>query len=81
MSHPSAPSRVVAAGRSPQEGYLAARVLDALLREDYGGLARRVDGDSLALPGGRSVALSAAAPGDPGRWGRYTRVPRRARRG
>ncbi|WP_433181697.1 IucA/IucC family protein [Actinoallomurus sp. CA-150999] len=71
MSHPSAPSRVVAAGRSPQEGHLAARVLDALLREDYGGLARRVDGDRLTLPGGRAVSLSAAAPGDAGRWGRY----------
>ncbi|GAA0362676.1 IucA/IucC family protein [Actinoallomurus spadix] len=41
-----------------QEGYLAARVLDALLREDYGGLSRHADGDRLTLPGGRVVALT-----------------------
>lgn len=57
------------------EAYLAARVLDALLREDYGGLAGRVAGDRLALPGGRVIALAAgpataACPG-PDRWGRY----------
>lgn len=54
------------------EGYLARRVLDALLREDYGGLRRRVSRRStgagpsgagpsaaatLRLPGGRSVRL------------------------
>ncbi len=41
-----------------QEGRLAARVLDALLREDYGGLSRRVSGGRLTLPGGRAVALT-----------------------
>jgi hypothetical protein len=45
--------------RSPQrEIYLAARVLDALLREDYGGLSRRVSGELVTLPGGRTVALT-----------------------
>ncbi|MBF8193565.1 siderophore biosynthesis protein [Nonomuraea sp. K274] len=47
-----------------REAYLAARVLDALLREDYGGLAGRVartkDGVGLALADGRWVRL---APG------------------
>ncbi|MEV7967044.1 IucA/IucC family protein [Sphaerisporangium sp. NPDC088356] len=46
------------------ESYLAARVLDALLREDYGGLAARMtrtkDGVQLVLPTGRRVRL---APG------------------
>jgi hypothetical protein len=41
-----------------RETYLATRVLDALLREDYGGLSGRVSGDRLTLPGGRSVALT-----------------------
>jgi siderophore synthetase component len=36
------------------EGTLAARVLDALVREDYGGLRRFVDGRSLDLPDGRA---------------------------
>jgi hypothetical protein len=49
------------------EGYLTARVLDALLREDYGGLSRHVDGDRLTLPGGRVVALTTGPAG----WGRY----------
>ncbi|WP_433366669.1 IucA/IucC family protein [Streptosporangium sp. CA-115845] len=44
-----------------RESYLAIRVLNALLREDYGGLARRVthgkDGVALVLPGGRRVRL------------------------
>ncbi|MFS1300373.1 IucA/IucC family protein [Streptosporangium longisporum] len=46
---------------SPREPYLAARVLNALLREDYGGLAGRMtrgkDGVALLLPGGRRVRL------------------------
>ncbi|GGS64913.1 hypothetical protein GCM10010156_24790 [Planobispora rosea] len=45
-------------GREP---YLAARVLNALLREDYGGLAGRVtrskDGVAVILTGGRRVRL------------------------
>lgn len=49
---------------SPREAYLAARVLDALLREDYGRLSDRVsrgrDGVGLVLAGGRTVRL---APG------------------
>ncbi|MFG3438950.1 IucA/IucC family protein [Nonomuraea sp. NPDC047897] len=49
---------------SPREAYLAARVLDALLREDYGRLSDRVsrsrDGVGLVLAGGRVVRL---APG------------------
>ena len=43
-----------------RETYLAVRVLDALLREDYGGLSRHVRGDRLTLPGGRTVALTGA---------------------
>ncbi|TMR11366.1 siderophore biosynthesis protein [Nonomuraea turkmeniaca] len=49
---------------SGREAYLAARVLDALLREDYGGLASRVtrtkDGVGMLLADGRWVRL---APG------------------
>jgi hypothetical protein len=41
-----------------REVYLATRVLDALLREDYGGLSRRVSGELLTLPGGRTVSLT-----------------------
>jgi siderophore synthetase component len=44
--------------RRGHEADLAARVLDALLREDYGGLSRHVTGDRLALPGSRTVALT-----------------------
>jgi len=44
--------------RAGREAYLAARVLDALLREDYGGLSARVAGDRLTLPGGRAVTLT-----------------------
>lgn len=44
--------------RAGREAYLAARVLDALLREDYGGLSRHIAGDRLALPGGRVVTLT-----------------------
>ncbi|WP_326644430.1 siderophore biosynthesis protein [Streptosporangium sp. NBC_01755] len=46
---------------SGRESYLAVRVLNALLREDYGGLAGRMthgkDGIALVLPGGRRVRL------------------------
>ncbi|MGP3920252.1 IucA/IucC family protein [Nonomuraea sp. 10N515B] len=46
---------------SDREAYLAARVLDALLREDYGGLASRVtrtkDGVGMLLADGRWVRL------------------------
>ncbi|WP_405141512.1 siderophore biosynthesis protein [Sphaerisporangium sp. NBC_01403] len=49
-------------GGDTAESYLAARVLDALLREDYGGLAVRMtrtkDGVQLVLPTGRRVRLS-----------------------
>ncbi|MGN9846619.1 IucA/IucC family protein [Nonomuraea sp. H19] len=49
---------------SDREAYLAARVLDALLREDYGGLSARVtrtkDGVGMLLADGRWVRL---APG------------------
>ena len=42
-----------------EAGYLARRVLDALLRENYGGLSRHVSGGAtLRLPGGRAVRLS-----------------------
>ncbi|MEU8143692.1 IucA/IucC family protein [Nonomuraea sp. NPDC048901] len=48
-------------GMSSREAYLARRVLDALLREDYGGLSARVarsrDGVELELAGGRRVRL------------------------
>jgi hypothetical protein len=57
----SSPFSPAGAGRpSPaqREAYLAGRVLDALLREDYGGLSQRVAGDRLTLPGGREVALT-----------------------
>ncbi|WP_371783125.1 IucA/IucC family protein [Streptosporangium subroseum] len=47
---------------SGREPYLAARVLNALLREDYGGLTARVtrskDGVALVLPRGRRVRLT-----------------------
>jgi siderophore synthetase component len=42
------------------EATLAARVLDALLREDYSGLRRHVQGDRLRLPGGPDVRLRPA---------------------
>ncbi|GIH91375.1 IucA/IucC family protein [Planobispora siamensis] len=49
-----------------REPYLAARVLDCLLRENYGGLAGRVtrskDGVALVLPAGRRIRL---VPGSP----------------
>jgi IucA / IucC family/Ferric iron reductase FhuF-like transporter len=53
--------------RADRETYLAARVLDALLREDYGGLSSRVSGEALALPGGRVVRLT-REPSGPGRY-------------
>ncbi|MFF5206884.1 IucA/IucC family protein [Streptosporangium sp. NPDC000396] len=47
---------------SGREPYLATRVLNALLREDYGSLARLVtrskEGVALELPGGRRVRLT-----------------------
>ncbi|RBQ18439.1 siderophore biosynthesis protein [Spongiactinospora rosea] len=47
---------------SDRECYLAARVVNALLREDYGGLSGRVtrtkDGVALELPGARRVRLT-----------------------
>ncbi|HEX4816491.1 MAG TPA: IucA/IucC family protein, partial [Nonomuraea sp.] len=50
---------------SAREAYLAARVLDALLREDYGGLAARVtrtkDGVGMTLADGRWVRLAPGA--------------------
>lgn len=60
-----------------RERYLAARVLDALLREDYGRISRRVtrcrEGVAVELAGGRRVRLQAGglfqdftvAPGEP----------------
>ncbi|GAB2839769.1 IucA/IucC family protein [Actinoallomurus bryophytorum] len=53
--------------RAGRETYLAARVLDALVREDYGGLSGRVSGEVLALPGGRVVRLTR----EPSGAGRY----------
>ncbi|WP_336208154.1 IucA/IucC family protein [Nonomuraea sp. LPB2021202275-12-8] len=51
---------------SPREAYLAARVLDALLREDYGKLSSRVtrsrDGVGLTLADGRLVRLAPGVP-------------------
>ncbi|MEW9534107.1 IucA/IucC family protein [Microbispora sp. NPDC049125] len=51
---------------SPRERYLAVRVLDALLREDYGGLASRLthdkDGVALVLASGRRVRLASGSP-------------------
>ncbi|MFG6196341.1 IucA/IucC family protein [Nonomuraea sp. JJY05] len=50
---------------SDREAYLAARVLNALLREDYGGLSSRIsrtkDGVGLSLADGRWVRLSPGA--------------------
>lgn len=54
----SAPPPVRDEPRAGREAYLAARVLDTLLREDYGGLSRCVADDRLTLPGGRAVALT-----------------------
>ncbi|MEU1393057.1 MULTISPECIES: IucA/IucC family protein [unclassified Nonomuraea] len=49
-----------------REAYLAARVLDALVREDYGGLAARLDrtraGAGLLLADGRWVRMVAGSP-------------------
>ena len=46
-----------------REVYLATRVLDALLREDYGELSRHVADGRLTLPGGRAVALTGERDG------------------
>lgn len=58
----STQTEAAAAGREP---YIAARVLDALLRENYGGLAQWItrgrDGVAVELPGGRRVRLVAGA--------------------
>lgn len=48
---------------SALEDGLVTRVLDALLREDYGGLRRYVHGSQLRLPGGPAVPLEAGRPG------------------
>ncbi len=56
----------VGRGGGSREAYLAARVLNALLREDYGGLAGRVartrDGVGLLLADGRWVRLEPGPP-------------------
>ncbi|TDD81406.1 IucA/IucC family protein [Actinomadura darangshiensis] len=44
------------------EGPLATRILNALLREDYAGLRRFVNGPTLELPGRHPVRLAAACP-------------------
>ncbi|MCW2878029.1 MAG: putative siderophore biosynthesis protein [Sphaerisporangium sp.] len=63
-SIPERPVATAEGGERAAGPYLAARVLDALLREDYGGLAARMtrtkDGVQLVLPTGRRVRL---APG------------------
>jgi hypothetical protein len=46
-----------------EEGAFAARVLDALLREDYAGLRRFLQGRSLVLPGRRIRLVEADGPG------------------
>ncbi|WP_432926002.1 IucA/IucC family protein [Microbispora sp. CA-135349] len=57
------PARREATGR---EHYLAARVLNALLREDYAGISARVthdrDGVAIVLASGRRVGLAAGDP-------------------
>ena len=50
------------------EPALAARVLDALLREDYAGLRRRLEGDGLRLPDGRLVPLLRGRDEGRGAW-------------
>ncbi|MEU8266056.1 IucA/IucC family protein [Sphaerisporangium sp. NPDC049002] len=64
VEHDAPRSAVLGRGGDTAESYLAARVLNALLREDYGGLAARMtrtkDGVQLVLPTGRRVRL---APG------------------
>lgn len=53
-------------GPSGRERYLAARVLNALIREDYGGITTRIahDGNGIALllASGRAVRLSSGFP-------------------
>ncbi|WP_259406897.1 IucA/IucC family protein [Microbispora sp. H10885] len=52
--------------RMTAEHYLAARVLDALLREDYGGVSSRVtrdrDGVAIVLASGRRAGLTPGSP-------------------
>ncbi|MBX6382735.1 MAG: siderophore biosynthesis protein [Microbispora sp.] len=60
---PAAPARRESTDR---EHYLAARVLNALLREDYAGISARVtrdkDGVAIVLASGRRVGLAAGSP-------------------
>lgn len=53
-------------GVTARERYLAARVLNALIREDYGGITDRIvhdkDGIALLLASGRAVRLSSGFP-------------------
>jgi siderophore synthetase component len=60
VDDPVTASDAVSEAVSEPEGYLARRVLDALIREDYGGLRRFIalsDPPTLKLPGGPAVRL------------------------
>ncbi|WP_119729004.1 IucA/IucC family protein [Thermomonospora amylolytica] len=57
-----------APGRPGVESVLAARVLDALLREDYAGLRRYRQGGELRLPGGPVVRLRGREDAGRGVW-------------
>jgi siderophore synthetase component len=54
--------------RMSDEGAFAARVLDALLREDYAGLRRFIDGRALILPERRIALVKANGPGFMSEW-------------